>query len=38
VTVTIHEPISAKDLTYEDRDKLADKVKNIMENTLRIEN
>ncbi len=38
VTVTIHEPVPAKDLTYEDRDKLADKVKSIMENTLRIEN
>jgi 1-acyl-sn-glycerol-3-phosphate acyltransferase len=38
VTVTIHEPVPAKDLTYEDRDKLADKVKNIMERTLRAEN
>jgi 1-acyl-sn-glycerol-3-phosphate acyltransferase len=37
VTVTIHEPVPAKDLTYEDRDELADRVRGIMEKTLRIE-
>jgi len=38
VTVTIHQPVPTESLSYDERDKLSEKIRSIMEKTLRIEN